>query len=256
MSPRGIVGPALAAGALAGGLALAVAAPADQLQGDLQRLLYVHVPAAWLAYLAFAVTLVGSIGWLWRRRAFWDRLAAASAELGVVFTGLALATGSIWGKPVWGVWWTWDPRLVTTALLFVVYVGYLALRRGTDDATARARRSAVLGILAFVQVPVVHLSVVWWRTLHQLPTVIQTGGPSMDPRMLVALVGNLGAFTLVYLLLLRARVRLAALRADRRDGLDRLAHRPPAGTAIRAPRLDLRRPSPLAGTGLEEPADG
>ena len=247
MNRTEIVGPALAVGALAGGLALGLSAPPDRLQGDVQRLMYVHVPSAWLAYLAFAVTLVGSVGWLWRRRDRWDRLAAGSAELGVLFTGLALATGSIWGKPVWGVWWTWDPRLVTTALLFVVYLGYLALRRGTSDPTVRARRAAALGIVAFVQVPIVHLSVVWWRTLHQPPTVVQGGGPSMDGRMLAALLANVAAFTVVYVVLLRSRTHLTRLEEER-DRIRRDADQPLAGTAIIAPQIGARRVGRAAGT--------
>lgn len=255
MKRPSIIGPALAVGALIGGLALALSAPPDQLQGDVQRLMYVHVPSAWLAYLAFAVTLVGSVGWLWRRRPRWDRLAAGSAELGVLFTGLALVTGSIWGKPVWGVWWTWDPRLVTTALLFVVYLGYLALRRGTDDPTARARRAAVLGIVAFVQVPIVHLSVVWWRSLHQPPTVIQAGGPSMDGRMLAALLANVAAFTVVYVVLLRRRMQLTRLEQDR-DRIRRDADQPLAGTAVTAPRTDRRSDSQPTTAGDGRHVDG
>lgn len=225
---------AAALGAVGAGLALALAAPPDRLQGDIQRLMYVHVPSAWLAYLAFGVTLVGSVGWLLRRDPRWDRLAASSAELGVLFTGLALATGSIWGKPVWGVWWTWDPRLVTTALLFVVYLGYLALRRTSDDPVARARRAAVLGVVAFVQVPIVHLSVVWWRTLHQPPSVVRAGGPSMDPAMLAALVANVVAFTLVYVAILRRRLLLA--RFDD-EAAAALAAGPLAGAAVVPPRV-------------------
>lgn len=198
--------------ALVAGLVMAtVVAPPDRLQGDLQRLMYVHVPAAWLAYLAFVLTLVASVGWLRTKRARWDHLAVASAEVGVFFTGLALALGSIWGKPVWGVWWTWDARLVTTALLFFVYLGYLALRRATPDRDVRARRSAILGIVAFVQVPVVHFSVLWWRTLHQPPTVLRPGDPTIDHTMLAALLVNVAAFTLVYAALVRRRARLAGL---------------------------------------------
>lgn len=227
---------AAAVGAVLAGLAAAVTAPPDRLQGELARLMYVHVPSAWLAYLAFAVTLVGSVAWLARRTWRWDRLAAASAEVGVVFTGLALATGSIWGKPVWGVWWTWDPRLVTTALLFVIYLGYLALRRAVDDPVARARRSAVLGIIAFVQVPIVHMSVVWWRSLHQPPTVARAGSPSMDAAMLAALLANLLAFTLVYTALVRRRVAIARLEEEAEAELAEHPE-PTAGAAVTAPTL-------------------
>lgn len=194
----------------AAGLAAALTAPPDRLQGNLQRLMYVHVPAAWLAYLSFAITFGASVGWLWKRTARLDRLAAASAEVGVFFTGLTIVLGSVWGKPVWGVWWTWDPRLVTTALMFFVYLGYLALRRATLDPVARARRAAVFGVLAFAQVPVVHMSVIWWRALHQPPTVLKPGEPSIDHWMLAALLLNVVAFTLVFAVLLRARIRLAA----------------------------------------------
>ncbi|WP_165475505.1 cytochrome c biogenesis protein CcsA, partial [Klebsiella pneumoniae] len=156
------------------------------------------VPAAWLAYLAFALTLVASIGWLRTRRDRWDHLAVGAVEVGVFFTGLALVLGSVWGKPVWGVWWTWDARLVTTALLFLVYSGYLALRRGIDDPRVRADRAALLGIIAFVQVPIVHFSVVWWRTLHQPPTVLRPGDPTMDHTMLAVLLLNVVAYSAVF----------------------------------------------------------
>ncbi len=234
-----------AAALLAVGIAAAMLAPPDRFQGNLQRLMYVHVPAAWLAYLAFGVTLVGSAGWLWRRTPGWDRLAAAAAELGVVFTGLTLVLGSIWGKPVWGVWWTWDPRLVTTALLFFVYLGYLALRRAIVDREARARRSAVLGVVAFVQVPIVHLSVVWWRSLHQPPTVLRPGDPTIDHRMLAALLLNVVAFTALFALLLRRRVELASLE-EAADDAQAAADQPVAGAAVLAPQLEK---------GLEEARD-
>ncbi len=219
---------------LAAGLAAALTAPPDQLQGNLQRLMYVHVPAAWLAFLSFGITFAASAGWLWKRTPRWDRAAAASAEVGVFFTGLTLALGSVWGKPVWGVWWTWDPRLVTTALMFFVYLGYLALRRATLDPTVRARRSAVFGVLAFAQVPVVHMSVIWWRTLHQPPTVLRPGDPTIDHWMLAALLLNVVAFTLVYAVLLRSRIRLAveeqSLEAAQDDAASDLA-----GDAVSAP---------------------
>jgi heme exporter protein C len=217
------------------GLAAAMFAPPDRVQGDLQRLMYVHVPAAWVAYLSFAVTLGGSVAWLWRRQPRFDRIAAASAEVGVFFTGLAIALGSVWGKPTWGVWWTWDPRLVTTALMFFVYLGYLALRRAVLDPAAQARRAAVFGVVAFVQVPVVHLSVVWWRALHQPPTVLKPGDPSIDHTMLAALGVNVLACTLLYLLFLRARARLAAAEEEleTRQRSEELA-----GSAVEAPRLE------------------
>ena len=197
--------------ALIAGLATAFTSPPDVLQGDFVRILYIHVPSAWLAFLAFGVTAVGSIAWLFTRRMGWDRVAEASAEVGVLFTAVALATGMIWGKPVWGTYWDWgDARLATTALMFFVYLGYLALRRTTSDPAMAARRSAVLGAIAVVQVPLVYFSVKLWRTLHQGLT-IRPDGIQMDGAMVVALMVNLGAFTLLYLTLLTFRTALARM---------------------------------------------
>jgi heme exporter protein C len=186
-------------------------------QGDAQRLMYVHVPAAWIAYLAFGVTAICSALWLWKRTRspVWDRIAGASAELGVVFTALTLVLGSLWGRPVWGVWWAWDARLVTTAVLLFLYLGYLALRRVPAAPDTRAKRCAIAALIAFVDVPIVHFSVTWWRTLHQQATVF-------DPELKAHIHGVMAftlwwgvlAFTLVYVALLDRRYRLAALEED------------------------------------------
>ena len=186
--------------------------PADRLQGDVQRIMYVHVPAAWLAYLAFFVTLVGSVGYLIRRDLRFDRLAAASAELGLVFTGAAIVSGSIWGKATWGIWWDWDPRLTTTAVMFVVYAGYVLLRGSIVERVRRARLAAVLGIVGFINVPIVHFSVLWWRGLHQAPTVLRPGGSTIAPILLAVLLANVVAFTLAFAWLLRRRIALEATR--------------------------------------------
>lgn len=185
--------------------------PPDARQGDVQRLMYVHVPAAWLAYLAFLVVFVCSIGYLVTKRIRWDRVAAASAEIGVLFTGLTIVLGALWGKPVWGTWWTWDPRLTTTAILLLIYVGYLAVRRLPENPVRRARWAAVVGIVGFVDVPIVHLSVVWWRSLHQQATVARLGAPRLDPPMLFALLLGVAAFTLAYLYLMTLRLRVGRL---------------------------------------------
>lgn len=208
--------------------------PADAVQGDLQRIMYVHVPSAWLAYLSFAVTFVGSVAYLTRRRLGWDHLAGAAAEVGVVFTGLALATGMIWGKPVWGVWWTWDARLVLTAVMFFVYLGYLALRRSVDDPEARARRASALGIVAVLQIPIVHFSVTWWRGLHQPPTVLRPDNPQIDAPLLFALLMGVAAFTILFAALVTRRKTLAeledaALAADAGEEV--------AGAAVTAPQI-------------------
>ena len=192
-------------------------APPDAVQSDAQRLMYLHVPAAWIAYLAFGVTALGSALWLWpRTRAeVWDRVAGASAELGVLFTGLTLVLGSLWGRPVWGVWWAWDARLVTTAVLFFLYLGYLALRRIPSSPDVRARRCAIAALVAFADVPIVHFSVTWWRTLHQQATIFN---PELDAHihgvMAFTLWWGVLAFTLLYVFLLDKRYRLAALEED------------------------------------------
>jgi heme exporter protein C len=195
---------------VSGVLSLAVAPP-DAEQGQVQRLMYVHVPAAWLAYLAFLVVFVGSVAYLKTGRLRWDRLAGASAEVGVLFTALAIGLGMLWGKPVWGTWWTWDPRLTTTALLLMIYVGYLAVRRLPEGAGKRARWAAVVGIVGFADVPVVHLSVTWWRSLHQDPTVLRLEGPTLAPMMLGTLLVAVAAFTLSYLYLMVLRLRVGRL---------------------------------------------
>lgn len=226
----------IAAGvALLTALGLALFSPADVIQGDLARIMYVHVPSAWLAYLAFGITLIGSVGYLVTRNLTWDLTAAASAEIGVFFTGLAIALGMLWAKPVWGVYWTWDARLTLTAIMFFVYVGYLALRRSFREPLLRARRSAILGILGAIQIPLVHFSVVWWRGLHQPPTVLR-GDPQIDGPLLVALLAGFVAFTVVYAALLRRRVELARLDLEIQHAEEHLMTSV-AGDAIAAPVL-------------------
>jgi heme exporter protein C len=201
---------ALAAVAMSATLSLVVAPP-DAVQGDVQRLMSVHVPAAWLAYLSFFVVFVSSVAYLKTRRIRWDRIAAASAEIGVLFTALAIALGALWGKPIWGTWWTWDPRLTTTAMLLLIYLAYLAVRRVVDNPSRRARWAAVIGIVGFVDVPIVHLSVVWWRSLHQQATLLRVGGPEIHGSMLAALLVGVAAFTLVYAYLMTLRLRVGRL---------------------------------------------
>jgi heme exporter protein C len=180
--------------------------------GDVQRIMYVHVPTAWVAFLAFFVVFASSLVYLWKRLPEADRLAYASAEIGTLFTALTLIAGSIWGKPTWGVWWTWDARLTTTAILFVIYVGYLMLRSFVEEPDRRARLAALVGIVGFIDVPITYMSVLWFRTLHQPPS-IQRGGVAMPDTMLFTLLFNVGAFTLVYLFFLVKRVRIESLHA-------------------------------------------
>lgn len=199
-----------------------LASPPDRDMGHLQKIMYVHVPTAWVAMLAFTLVFVASALYLWRRDERHDLFAAANAEVGLILTGLTLALGSIWGRPTWGVWWTWDPRLTTTAILFMIYAGYLALRAFTDDAERRARWSAAIGILAFLNVPIVYMSVRWWRTLHQ----VQSSPRTMDRTYLWALVLNTLAFTLLgaYLVLRRYHLARRERAAEARLEEASLAH--------------------------------
>ena len=191
------------------------------------RLLYLHVPSAWIAYLAFFVTAVASVLWLVprTREPTWDLLAGASAEVGVIFTGLTLVLGSLWGRPVWGTWWEWDARLTTTAIMFFLYLGYLALRRTGATADERGKRCAIAALIAFADVPIVHFSVNWWQTLHQTGTVFNEElNPEIHGSMAFTLVFGVGAFTLLYGYLVlappadrRARRRPRGARGRARD---------------------------------------
>ena len=190
--------------------------PPDAVQGNLARLLYIHPPIATVAlYWAGGVALAGSLFYLWPRTRsfFWDRLAAASVEVGAVFSALTCVTGSIWGRPAWGVWWAWDPRLTSTALLLLLELGYLALRRVPADPAVRARRCAVAALLIALDVPIVHFSVDWWQTLHQTGTVLDPGfhlhvHGSMAWTFLLGFI----AFSLVFVWLLGVRYRVEVLQ--------------------------------------------
>lgn len=190
-----------------------VVSPRDEVQGDAVRMMYVHVPSAWLAYLSFFVTAAASAMYLWRRTFGWDRLAGASGEIGVMFCGLTLVTGSLWGRITWGEFWDWnDARLVSTALLFMLYLGYVAFRRLGATPAQRAKISAIAGIVAFADVPIVHMSVYWWGTIHQKPTVLRPDlDPQIDGTMLFTLFVGFVAFTIAYVWLLVHRTRVLAM---------------------------------------------
>lgn len=216
-------------------LTFALASPRVESQGDAARMLFIHVPTIWIAYLAFFVTFLASIAYLVTKTLKWDLVAGSSAELGVVFTTVAIMGGAIWGKATWNVYWTWDARLTLTAIMLFVYIGYLALRRAIPDPEARARRSSVLGILGLVQLIPVHFSVTWWRTLHQTNT-FRPRDIQMDGPILAALLASVAAFTLVYAALLRHRIELAELDLAAYEAAA-ATEGPVAGDAVSAPTI-------------------
>jgi heme exporter protein C len=188
------------------GLALMIAAlymvfiyvPTEEHSGIIQRIFYFHVPVAWVAFLAFFITFIFSILYLWKRETKWDAIAHASAEVGVLFTTLVLITGPIWAKPVWGIWWTWDARLTTSLVLWLIYIAYLLVRSFATESARGARYGAVVGIVGFIDVPVVFIAVSLWRTQH--PTAIVFEGGLTTP-MLMTLIVCVAAFTVLYVLL-------------------------------------------------------
>lgn len=178
--------------------------PADEYQGEIQRLLYIHVPTAWLAMLSFLVVFLMSLLYLVQRKLKWDVLAVSAVEIGVLSTALTLIVGSLYARPTWGIWWTWDPRLTTTALLLIIYIGYLIVRSMTEDPEQRARWAAVIGVIGFIQVPIVYLSVFWWRSLHQPPSSPR----SMAAGFGLVLLLNLIAYTIAFTYLVMRRYKL------------------------------------------------
>lgn len=187
-------------------------APREATMGDVQRIFYFHVPNAWVAFLSFGVVFVASIQWLRTSHYRWDAIAVSAAEAGVVFTTVALLTGSIWAKPTWGTWWDWDPRLTTTLILWLIYVSYLMLRSVVENPARRASLAAVVGIVGFIDVPIVFMSIRWWRTIH--PVVITATSIELDPSMVTTLVVCLVAFTILFVHLLRLRIGLELQREE------------------------------------------
>jgi heme exporter protein C len=187
--------------------------PLEAKQGAAQKIFYLHVPAAWVAFLAFFLVAVASGVYLWLRDQRLDHFAESSAEVGDIFTNVVLIKGPLWANPIWGTWWAWwDVRLVSTLFLWFIYVSYIVLRGAIESPGLRARYSAILGILGALLIPFIHLSVYLFSTMHPMPIVGKPSAPSLPPEMLWTLMFSLGAFTLLYLAFVRARYRLAVDR--------------------------------------------
>jgi len=182
-------------------------APREATMGDVQRIFYFHVASAWVGFFGFFVTFVASTVYLVREERRWDILAASSAEIGLAFITMTLLTGMLWARPVWGVYWTWEPRLTISAVQWLLYVAYVMLRGSVTSPEREARFAAVYGIMAFVTVPLSWFAIRWWRTIH--PQVVSGEGMAITPRMVQTLLTSIGVFTLVYVTLLRQRIRLA-----------------------------------------------
>lgn len=182
-------------------------APVERVMGIVQKIFYFHVASAWVGFFAFFITFAASILYLITKKYAFDDIAAASAEIGLAFCTIVILTGPLWAKPAWGKFWTWDPRLTSTLLLWFIYVGYIMLRQFMDESDRRAKFSAAVGIIGFIDVPVVFLSIQWWNnTIH--PNVVQKGGGGLHPDMLTAMLVCLSVFTIIYISLLIRRLRL------------------------------------------------
>ena len=220
----------LSAAILAIGLYLGFAAPEDYQQGTTVRIMYLHVPFAWLGMMCYTIMALAALGTLVWRHPLADVSLKAAAPIGAVFTALALLTGSIWGKPMWGTWWVWDARLTSVFILFLMYLGIIALTRAIDDPARSARAAAVITLVGFINIPIIKFSVDWWNTLHQPASVFRLDGPTIHPSLLLPLMVMALGFTLLFLTLhlmairteiLRRRVaamrRIEARRAERRN---------------------------------------
>jgi heme exporter protein C len=185
-------------------------APREAVMGDLQRVFYFHVSAAWTGYLALLVAFVASVLHLVQGKPRWDQVAFCSIQIGLVFITQGILTGSIWAKATWGVWWTWEPRLTTSAVLWVVYASYLTLRQAIEDRGRQARLGSVYAVLGFMAVPVNFMAIRWWRTAH--PLVFDSGGSNLEPSMLATLIFCVFTFSVLYTALLNQRLRLEVLQ--------------------------------------------
>lgn len=189
-----------------------VEVPTERTMGDVQRIFYLHLSSALVSFLAFFVVFLASVAYLWTRRAAWDWVAVSAAEVGVIFVMAVLISGPLWAKPVWGIWWTWDARLTTTLVLFLIYLAYLLLRYYTIETARQATLAAVFAIIGFVDVPIVYMANRWWRTQHPQPVIMGGESSGLDPRMWYGLLVALAAMLAVGALLFLQRYRLEESR--------------------------------------------
>jgi len=182
--------------------------PVEVNMGFVQKIMYIHVPSIWTSYLAFLIAFISSVLYLWKRKESFDIVALSAVEIGVIFCGFALITGALWAQPTWNTYWTWDARLTATLILLLIYCGYLLLRRMSDFGEQQARLAAVVAIIGFLDIPLIHLSVTWWRTLHQPSTVFSTNKNVIDTPLLVTLMFSLAIFTMLFGFLLLTRIDL------------------------------------------------
>ncbi|MFZ5641346.1 MAG: cytochrome c biogenesis protein [Bacillota bacterium] len=197
--------------------------PNEKIQGPVSKIIYFHVASAWLGFFAFFVVMVAGIAYLKTKDPKWDVLSYASAEIGVLFTTIVLLTGPIWGRASWNAWWTWDHRLTTTLVLWFIYVAYLMIRASVDEEEKRARYAAIFGIIGFIDVPVVWMSIRWWRTIH--PTIVSGEGFAMAPSMVKTLLVSIAAFTLLYFYLLQKGMFVQRVKSEVAAAKNRLRNR-------------------------------
>lgn len=196
--------------------------PNEKVMGPVQKIFYFHVASAWIGFFAFLVVFIAGLAYLYTRNRKWDIIGSSSAEIGVMFTTIVLITGPIWARPTWNTWWTWDPRLTTTLVLWFIYLAYLMIRSSIHEEEKKARFSAIFGIIGFIDVPIVWFSIRWWRTIH--PVVVDASGFAMSSKMMTTLMVSLAAFTFLYFYLLcnsmaveKIRIELAGLKETLRN---------------------------------------
>jgi heme exporter protein C len=192
-------------------------APEEVTMGEVQRIFYIHVPSAWTAFLAYFIIFLASVRYLWKRSARADDYAQAAGEVGFVFCTCVLVTGPLWAKPVWGIWWTWDARLTSTFVLWLLFIAYLMVRSYVESPARASVLAAVVGIIGFVDVPIVYMSIRWWRTQHPQPVIGGGEGSGLEPAMRLTLLVAWGAFLCLFSFLMRRRLRVAELARELRE---------------------------------------